>query len=176
MLSIYRLPNKLPDEKVIKIFRRDIFILLTKIFYFICLAIFPLLFFFLLLKIKPDVLSGEISYPLIVLIASAYYLFTWCFFFFLFIDYYLDVGIITSERIIDIKQQGFFSRIISEQKLSQIQDVTSETHGIIPTLLKYGNVFVQSAGTQQRFSFFQIPNPDQIRDLIIKLSQSKKPN
>jgi hypothetical protein len=56
----------------------------------------------------PNMFYGPISGPLIGLSVSAYYLFAWLFFFFSFIDYYLDVWIITSERIIDIQQNGFF--------------------------------------------------------------------
>ena len=151
MLSIYRLPNKLPGEKVIQIVRRDTFILFMKIMLFVLLLVLPLIFFWLLLSQNPDMQSSEIFYPLIVLGVSAYYLFIWLFFFFSFVDYYLDAWIITNERIIDIQQKGFFSRVIAEHKLFRIQDVTSEVHGAIPTLLKFGDVYIQTAGTKQRF-------------------------
>ena len=74
----------------------------------------------------------------------------------------------------DIEQKGFFSRVISEHKIFRIQDVTSEVHGVFPTILRYGQVFVQTAGTKQRFNFRQIPNPNKIRDMIIKLVERKK--
>jgi hypothetical protein len=174
MLSLYRLPNQLPAEKIVKVVRRDIFILLKKIMFFVLLTILPLLFFYFLLFTNPKIMNGVISYPLLVLGTSAYYLFIWLFLFFSFIDYYLDVWIITTERIIDIQQQGFFSRVIAENKLFRIQDVTSEVHGIIPTLLSYGDIYVQTAGTKERFYFHQVPEPDKIRDLIIKLVENNK--
>ena len=108
MLSVYRLPNKLKDEKVIKIVRRDLFILVKKILFLVVLIILPLIVFNLLILSRTDILSGAVTYPLIVIGVSAYYLFMWLFFFFSFIDYYLDVWVITNERIIDIQQQGFF--------------------------------------------------------------------
>ncbi len=174
MLSIYRLPNKLADEEIVKILRRDLFILFKKVLLFILLAILPFAFFYIIIFTQPNLLKGEVSSPIIVLSVSAYYLFVWLFFFFSFIDYYLDVWVITNERIIDVQQRGFFSRIISEQKLFRIQDVTSEVHGIIPTMLKYGDVHIQTAGTKQRFFFHQVPNPDKVRDIIIKLVQRNK--
>jgi len=174
MISIYRLPNKLPNEKIIKIIRRDLFILFKKILFLILLIILPLIFFYLLIFSQSNLINGELTYPLIVLSTSAYYLFIWLFFFFSFIDYYLDIWIITNERIIDIQQKGFFSRVISEHKLFRIQDVTSEVHGFWPTVLKYGDVHIQTAGTIQRFHFHQIPNPGPVRDIIIKLVQRKK--
>ena len=174
MLSKYNLPNKLPKEKIIKIIRRDLFILFKKIVFFLFLFILPLIFFFLLLSSSPGAFGHELGYPLIILSTSAYYLFIWLFFFFSFIDYYLDIWIITNERIIDIQQQGFFSRIISEHKIFRIQDVTSEVHGVFPTVLAYGDVHVQTAGSKQRFLFHEIPNPNKVRDMIIKLVERKK--
>jgi len=174
MLSIYRLPNMLPGEKVVKVMRRDTFILFKKVLLFAVLLILPLVFFYLVLSTNSDFVSSEFFYPLLVLGVSAYYLFIWLFFFFSFIDYYLDVWIITSERIIDIQQKGFFSRVIAEQKLTRVQDVTSETSGMIPTIFKYGDVHIQTAGEVQRFNFQEVPHPDEVRDLIIKLVQRKR--
>jgi len=174
MLSTYRLPNKLPEEKVIKVLRRDLFILFKKIVSFGLLMILPLLFFEIMLSAYPNLLNGQISYPLIVLFASSYYLFIWLFFFFSFIDYYLDVWIITNERIIDVQQKGFFSRVIAEQRLYRVQDVASEVHGFFPTIFKYGEVHIQTAGAKQRFLFHQIPHPEEVRNTIIKLAEKSK--
>jgi len=133
MLSLYRLPNSLPDEKIIKVIRRDLFILIKKVDILILLVLLPLFFFYAITLNLPDLLTGNISLPIIILIISAYFLFLWLFFLFSFIDYYLDFWIVTNERIIDVQQNGFFSRIISEQKLDKIQDVTSEVHGMMAT-------------------------------------------
>ncbi len=175
MLLLYRLSGKLPDEKIIKVLRRDAFILIKKILFFILLLVLPLVLFYIVVtSIYPGILYGQISYPIFVLIVSFYYLFLWVFFFFSFIDYYLDVWIITNERIINIEQKGFFARIVSEQRLSRIQDVTSEVEGFFPTIFKYGNVYVQTAGAKERFFFHEISNPDQVRNIIIKLVEKSK--
>lgn len=174
MLSIYRLPNKLPGEKIIKVLRRDVFVLFKKTLFIILLIILPFFFFYLMLRTQGSLFVGEVSYPLIVLGTSAYYLFIWLFSFFSFIDYYLDVWMITNERIIDVEQRGFFSRTISEQRLFRVQDVTSEVHGFFATALKYGNVHVQTAGAKQRFLFREIPGPEEVRNTIIKLVERNK--
>ncbi|MBI4812311.1 PH domain-containing protein [Candidatus Falkowbacteria bacterium] len=174
MFSTYRLPGKLAGEKVVKIVRRDRFILFKKILQAGMMIILPSAVFYAMTVIYPALLSGEISFPLAVLGGSAYFLFIWLFFFFSFVDYYLDVWIITSERIIDVGQGGFFSRKVSELSLGKIQDVSSETRGLLPTILKYGNVEVQSAGEEGKFIFQEIPNPEEVRNTIIKLSQGKQ--
>lgn len=167
----YRLPGRIAGEKIIKIIRKDIFILFLKMFLTAVLACLPAAVAAIIINIYPNLLSGPVSYPLIVLAASGYVLFVWLFGFFSFIDYYLDVWVITSERIIDVRQEGFFSRTVSELKLSQIQDVTSEIHGVLKFIFCYGDVHVQTAGATQRFVFRQIPNPENIRDIIIKLAE-----
>jgi len=174
MLSIYRLPNQIKNEKIVKVLRRDLFVLFKKVVFFCVLLLLPLSFFWLMLEMYPDLLHGQISLPIVILLGSAYYLFIWLFFFFSFIDYYLDVWIITTERIIDVQQKGFFSRVIAEQRLYRIQDVVSEAHGFFPTVLKYGEVHIQTAGTRQRFLFHQIPHPDKVRNAIIKLAERSK--
>ncbi len=175
MLSTYRLPGKISGEKIIKVLRRDVFILIKKILFFLLLISLPLLFFYIIVNfIYPNLLYGQVSYPLFILTISFYYLFIWVFFFFSFIDYYLDVWIITNERIINIEQQGFFARTISEQRLYRVQDVTSEVEGFLPTFLKYGNVYVQTAGLKQRFFFHEIPEPERVRNIIIKLVEQNK--
>jgi membrane protein YdbS with pleckstrin-like domain len=174
MLSIYRLPNQEPGEKIIRILRRDIFILFKKVIFAFILFVLPFVFLALMIAIYPELMSGEISSVLILLAVSAYYLFAWLFFFFMFIDYYLDVSIITNERIIDIDQNGFFSRTIAEQRLERVQDVTSEVKGVMPTVFRYGDVFVQTASETQRFDFREIPEPDAVRDMIIKLVEESK--
>ncbi len=176
MLSKYNLPGKLAGEKTIEVIRRDVFILFKKIVFFVVLIILPIIFFQLMIYIYPGLLGGLVSYPLVVLLISSYYLFIWLFFFFSFIDYYLDVWIITNERIIDIRQLGFFARTISEQRLYRVQDVTSEVHGFFPTIFKYGDVFVQTAGFKERFFFQDIPNSERVRDVIIKLAERSKRN
>ena len=173
MLHI-NLPGRMPNEKIIKIIRRDGFILFKKLLLVAVLICLPALAVFIMLNIYPNLLEGEISYPLIALSVSGYCLFIWLFLFFSFIDYYLDLWVITSERIIDVRQEGFFSRTVSELKLFQVQDVTSELQGFFQFIFRFGDVHVQTAAEVERFVFSQIPNPEKIRDIIIKLVEQKR--
>lgn len=174
MLYLRHLPNKLPNENIVKVVRRDLFILVQKVFLIFLLVVLPLVFFYLFVYSNQAFVSSPFGYALSALALSIYYLFVWLFAFFSFIDYYLDIWVITSERIVDVEQRGFFSRVISEHKLSRIQDVTSEVHGFWATIFRYGDVYIQTAGAKQRFKFHEIPAPNRIRDLIIKLVQEKK--
>jgi len=170
----YKLPGKLPGEEIIKILRKDFLVLFGKLILGFFLMALPALVGYIMFGLYPNLLEGEISYPLAILASSGYILFIWLFLFFSFIDYYLDVWIITSERIIDVNQEGFFSRTVAELKLFQIQDVTSELKGFLKFIFKYGDVYVQTAGEVQRFTFKQVPNPEEVRNIIIKLVESKR--
>lgn len=111
----------------------------------------------------------SIEYPLSVLALSAYLLTLLSILFVRWIDYVLDVWIVTNERIVNVKQRGFFSRVVAEHKLIRVQDVTSEVHGTVATLLKFGNVIVQTAGEQGKFTFEQVPDPEGVVRTIFRL-------
>jgi membrane protein YdbS with pleckstrin-like domain len=166
MYTKKHLPNQLPKEKVIKILRRHWLIPLRFIVLHIILIFIPIIIYSLLINIYPNIFIGSIIYPIAILGASIYFLFIILFFFHCFIDYYLDVWIITNKRIVNIEQKGLFARVVSEQKLSRVQDVTSEVQGLLPTLFGYGNVYIQTAGEEQRFNFWQVDDAHQIARTI----------
>mgnify|MGYP001597818222 FL=1 len=93
--------------------------------------------------------------------------------FIFWIDYYLDVWIITSERIVDINQRGLFNREVSEFMLDKVQDITVEIPNMLATMLKFGNIIIQTAG-ENSFSIKQIPNVYEAKNLI--LDYAKKQN
>ena len=169
MLSLTHLPNQKKGEHTAVFLRRHWFAVFKIIFLFIILAAAPPIVF---LIVSFDLIENGLSQTgtvLIILLGSAYYLFVWLFAFHEFVDYYLDVWIVTNKRILNIEQKGIFARTISEQKLDRIQDITSEIHGIIPTFLQFGDLHVQTAAEKQRFIFKQIPRPDKVRKKIIGL-------
>lgn len=83
------------------------------------------------------------------------------------VDYWLDMWIITNERIIDIEQKGLFRHEISEFGLDKIQDVTVESPGLLATFLRYGKISVHTAGDQS-FEAVDLPNVHGVKDLILK--------
>ncbi|KKQ77632.1 MAG: hypothetical protein UT00_C0008G0004 [Parcubacteria group bacterium GW2011_GWA1_38_7] len=89
--------------------------------------------------------------------------------------YTLDVWIVTNRRIIDSAQHGFFNRTISELHLTRIQDISVETRGFVQTILHFGDLQVQTAGTEEKFKFHQIPHPEKVKDEIMKLVSTSLP-
>lgn len=87
---------------------------------------------------------------------------------------YLTVWIITSRRIIDIKQRGLFHREVSEMAMERIENVTVETPGFIATILDFGNIKIQTAG-ESDFTITTVAECDRARDIILKCSQGNPP-
>src|SRR3972149_3844078 len=58
---------------------------------------------------------------LLTLITGIALLISWLFLYIKFIDYYLDVWILTTERIVEIKQRSLFNRQVAELDLSTVQ-------------------------------------------------------
>ncbi len=174
MLSKFELPNKRPDERIVLTLRRHWFVLFMLFVKTIFFFLLPLVFFIVLKIESPDLLSNDILKPILILSGSLYYLFTWMLFFNSFVDYYLDIWIVTNQRIINIEQKNLFHRVISENNLERMQDITSDVKGFIPTFLNFGNIYVQTAGTKEHFVFKDIPDAHEVTQQILKLVQERK--
>lgn len=165
-----------PQEVVTLYLRRHWYIILKNIILFIILSTLPLILRWFLADSFVTWLAEEWGAAVIVLGTSFYYLYIWLFLFFRWTDYYLDVWTVTNKRIINREQIGLFSRVVSELGLDRVQDVTAEVKGFLPTFLHYGNVYIQSAGAQERFNFEEIPHPYEVAKKIIQLSKEAKNN
>ncbi|MFA5022180.1 MAG: PH domain-containing protein [Patescibacteria group bacterium] len=162
MIIKFFIPHRLEGENIILLLRRHHFVLLTRFASWTVVAILPLLFYWLLNDTLKKIFTGVTYEPILVLFTSLYYLFIWLFAFASYVSYYLDVWVITNQRIIDMEQGGLFARTVSEQRLDKIQDITSEAKGFFPTILNYGQVYAQTAGEKERFVFKQIPEPHSV--------------
>lgn len=107
----------------------------------------------------------------IITFLSAYYLFTIAFFFTTWIEWYLDVTIVTKGHLINIRQDELFSRKVAEQSLLRVQDVSSKINGFFESIFHFGTVFVETAGEQPNFKMINIPNPTVVASTILKLHE-----
>ncbi|EKD43308.1 MAG: hypothetical protein ACD_72C00352G0003 [uncultured bacterium] len=141
---------------------------------FAALLFFPPIAYWLFSTAFASLMTSAIVYPLMILTASAYYLSIFLFFYSFFVEFYLDCWIITNDRLIDVRQISLFARSIAEVDLYQVQDVSSEVHGMFATIFNYGNVSLQTAGPIPKFILANVPNPDKLRQAIIELSSEDK--
>ncbi len=129
---------------------------------------------FLIKGVAPGVLTSSIGYPLLGLLGSVYLLSVAAFFYTNFVTFYLDMLVVTNDRLMSIRQQGLFSRTISELDLYKIQDITSEVHGAAASLFGYGKLTIETAGASEEFVIEDIPHPEQLRQSIMDLAEEDR--
>ena len=101
--------------------------------------------------------------PVVVLV---WYLFTFSYLLVSFLLWYFTVSIVTNERIIDIDFINILHKEFSATTLSKVEDVTMKTGGFIRALFDYGDVFIQTAGTNANFEFLAAPHPEKVVRII----------
>lgn len=168
------IPNRQKDERLILFLRRHPFILVARWLIYIFLALVPVAIYLFLVNLQPQLLANNIIYIFLFLLGSIYYLYLVLFMFSAFIDFYLDVWIVTDQRIINIEQKGLFNREIAEQGLDRIQDVSGVQKGIFQTFLSFGDVHIQTAGEAQKFIFRQIASPFDVVKTINEILEKKE--
>ncbi len=169
MICLDKLPNSQPEEKV-QIFLRRHWIDLTRIFLFTGgMLLVPVVIGALIKLSGTEVLGHPFWGPTALLMLISYLLIVYTLTITEITDYWLDVWIVTNERVMNAEQHGLFNRLVSEVHLEQIQDITSETKGFLETFLTYGDVYVQTAGERERFRFKNVDNPDDVKITISQL-------
>lgn len=174
MLDLHHLPGSDLKELKVLYFRRHPITFVPLILIIIFVLTIPPAAYFLANIIRPEFFSEPGYLTLFILGGSAFYLFGALFSFQIFVEYWLDVFILTERRILDIDQKGLFSRTVSELRLYRTQDVTAEVKGMLHTILDYGNLYIQTAGEIERFHFEDIPHPNHVAKLILELSEQDR--
>ncbi|MEK7552171.1 MAG: PH domain-containing protein [Patescibacteria group bacterium] len=158
------------DEKIILDVRKHWFVIFGDAFMMFIVAALPAILFMVAVKYFPRLQKVNIGNDLIYLFSffySIWLLLIWTIFFVRWTDYYLDVWYITSDRIVAINQKGMFRREIIDLRFEKIQDTTVELNGIIPTLLNFGTIHVQTAGEGREIILRNARNPQEAKKIIL---------
>lgn len=161
------------NEHIVATFRKHWFPPLVHSITTALLLIVPVLLFLFVINHTFTTSFGEFHFsfnnpPVIALLTGIWGLILWISFFTFWTDYHLDGWIITNKRVIDINQCGFFRRDISNFRLERLQDVKAEVRGVIATFLKFGNVRLQTAGTDKEFLLRNASSPEHIKEVILE--------
>ena len=161
-------PSQQPNEKIVLAVREHWFRLFSKIALIAVLSLIP--FIVRLLLFETDVLRLTPTIDSVITVFSnVYYLGLLVALFIVFVLYYLNLHVVSEERIVDIDQVGLLFHEVSELNIETIEDVTSQTKGLIGNVLDYGTVFIQTAGATERFEFENVSNPANIAKIILEL-------
>ena len=142
---------------------------------FLLLSALPLGAYFFAKTYEPQLLATTWLPLIFILGGSAWYLFTLLLFFTNFTDDFLDVWIVTNERVIAIVQKGLFHREVSQARLYQVQDVRAIVKGPIQMIFGLGDLHVETAGLGHgEFHFDNIPNPNEVARRIMELVEGDR--
>ena len=167
-------PGQHENEKVILTVRKHLIVLLPYVLHIALMCLLPIIFYSFVVPYALPAFLEEPYNRLFILFSTIYYGFIWIIIFTIWSDYYLDIWIVTNERILDIEQIGFFNRVVSELDLKRIQDITSSVHGMIPTMFGFGHIHIQTAAEERRFDLKSVPHPITIRRQITKLYRAAR--
>lgn len=174
MIQLNNLPNHQRNETAEVFLRRHWIAIVMIGLYFAALMIIPIIMLVFLAVADLSVFDTAFLGPLVSVLMACYLIMVMIITMTQFTDYYLDTWIVTTERIINIEQIGLFTRVVSELNLPEIQDITAETSGVLATVLSYGDVYIQTAATRERFNFKQIDNPEHVKEDILRLTHAAK--
>ncbi len=166
-------PSQQNNESVFMFLRRDILNFLPMALIILFLFSFGIVSLFLFALPGTAVTSGWIRNVFAVAVPS-YLLLVGLFGFIAWLDFYFDVHILTSLRLVDIDQNRLFSRSIAELALDDIEDVKVTRNGILETVANFGDVLVQTAGEKPNFLLDKISFPQEVAALILDLSEQTK--
>jgi len=162
--------NLNPNEKIIILRRRHWYFLASGVFLFLALAIIPFFIYLVLSFFRLDIITQYTNYLWGLIFLYLFALVSRLYKF--WIDYYLDMWIVTNQRIFDIEQKGLFSREVAIFNLANVQDVSVNMSGPLALFLDFGEVHIQTAGEAREFIFHQVSNPYEIQKQIVNLSRN----
>lgn len=142
---------------------------------FAILFVVPFATVALLPELTESLLASVVGGTAAVLLVALYMLVVLLLGFNHFFNWFFDIWVVTNERIIDVDQEGVFSKKIGELELHKIQDVLAESHGVLATVFGYGKIMVQTAGAKTEFAFDGIPKPYNVAKHILELAKEDAP-
>lgn len=76
------------------------------------------------------------------------------------------MGIVTNKQIIDIDFNALTFRNVTRTELNHVEDISVKVSGFASSIFNYGNLFVQTAGSEINTEFMQIPDPARAAHII----------
>jgi uncharacterized membrane protein YdbT with pleckstrin-like domain len=136
------------DEEIVLVIKESLSAHFSKIIIALVLLLLPFFFMFYLISQGP--IGVSIFAGLIIL--SAIYMIR---------EFYIwsnTVFIITTQRIIDVEQNGLLHRTVSEIAHAKIQDISYQSKGLMQMIGGTGTIQVRTSVPDLKLAMFNVPN------------------
>lgn len=172
---MFTFPGQRQDEKVLMVIRKHAIVYIRIIMAFVITVALPLLIFLVIWfnyysfgEYREIGIVIGLTSSAFILVGLALTLIAW-------LNEEFDLFILTNERLIDISQISILKRTVASTPLKRIQDTTSNIDGVLPTLLNYGSIEVQTAsGDASKFEIDRIPDPAFVARKILNYARESR--
>ncbi len=155
-MNVGRVIKLKDDEKVLRVVRNH---WITYAFRWVLAFLFIAAPFFFMLPLFSLGAGGLAAFAASALVGLALGVRT-------FVLWFWNAFIVTSHRVVDIDQRGFFDRTVSEAVYDKIQDVSYSIKGIWGTIFRFGVVELQTAGASANLALPHVAEPKDVHHLI----------
>lgn len=84
-------------------------------------------------------------------------------------DWRNDTFQLTDQYVVDIDRQPFgFGESRKQAELNNVQNISSDRPGLLPTIFNYGNVIIETAGATADIVFESVSNPNRVQSEVFK--------
>lgn len=111
---------------------------------------------------------------MVTLFTVGWYLAVLTYGFLKFLSWFFNVGIVTAERVVDIDWHNLTKNETSVAQINKIEDARAISVGVLASFFDFGNVFVQTAGTEPNVEFLNAPHSRLIAKKIQELMQNEE--
>jgi len=160
-------PNQKPEEKVLYVIRRHWFSYIPNIVFSI-LVTMGVIIVGIVLMVNFISITG-LNVEIFTVCVSMVLLAALCLILHGFVDQYLDIFIVTDERVIDIKQNGFFHQKTNELHLVDINDVETEIAGVFGVYLKFGHLTIKTGSENEEMMIEAVPRATKVARMLMDL-------
>jgi hypothetical protein len=122
-------------------------------FAFLAVYAFAWIFFSIILLVI--LWTGAFS----ILVITAFWMYYSLFLYVSWLNYELDVFILTNNRIVCVEQKTFLNRAVGETTLDKVQEVSIETKWLLANLFDFGTLKILTSGSSPSFDMTYSPHP-----------------
>lgn len=152
------------DEEVVLVVRKH---LLTQLYWIVNTSILLIVGFAISIFILPQLLLAQHIFVFDLFLIF----FAFSYFWLNFLLWYFTVGIVTTERILDLDFFNILYKEFAATIMSQVSELSTRVGGFFRSIFHFGDVFIKTQGFQQNIEFTDVPRPSEIVKIINTLMQ-----
>jgi hypothetical protein len=160
-----RLPFELQEgETILVACRRHPVKIYPKLAWFAILAVVPIVALTWVVSLATDI-DGAVA--LVLVLVSVAWMLAWGLAgYFAWYRYRNDIWFVTNQRIVDSLRRHWFHHQMASADLVDVEDIALHKGGLLGTLLNFGDVRCQTAGSQPNFIMGSIREPGKVMAIV----------